>query len=214
MNKSGSETAKLFTAQFAKSYYNIGMIYDKMGQVEAASESYKKSMETCESDATNQLTKSITYKKAGTNYAVTLEKLGQRDGAVKTLDMLKDFFSTEVRVFNNLGIMQKRMGNNDQAMINYETALKADPNSFFPNYNMGVLLSQDKNSVEESLQYFNRALDAAHRQQEYLYEINVLVNISLLHEAGKNYKDAIEALEKALKIDSENAKIQEKIKQL
>ena len=83
-------------------------------------------------------------------------------------------------------------------MINYETALKVDPHSFFPNYNMGVLLAQDKNSVDESLQYFNRALDQAHRAQEYLYEINVLINISLLHEAGSNYHDAIVALQRAL----------------
>ena len=40
----GTETAKLFQAQFAKSYYNIGMIYDKIGNVQAASDSYKKSM--------------------------------------------------------------------------------------------------------------------------------------------------------------------------
>ena len=60
---------------------------------------------------------------------------------MSTLDKLKDSFGNEVRVFNNLGIMQKRMGNNDQAMINYETALKVDAQSFFPNYNMGVLLS-------------------------------------------------------------------------
>ena len=214
MDKPGSETATLFKAQFAKSHYNIGMIYDKMGHVQAACDSYKSSMDVCESDLAQQLTKSATYKKAGTNYAVTLEKLGKRDGALHTLDKLKDSFGSEVRVFNNLGIIQKRMGNNDQAMINYETALKAEPQSFFPNYNMGVLLSQDKNSVDESLAYFNRALEQAHRAQEFLYEINVLVNISLLHEASKNYQAAIETLERALLIDGKNEKILSKIKQL
>ena len=49
-NVPGTETAKLFQAQFAKSYYNIGMIYDKIGNVQAASDSYKKSMDTCEAD--------------------------------------------------------------------------------------------------------------------------------------------------------------------
>ena len=117
------------------------MIFDKMGNVQAASDSYKKSMETCEADQAQQLIKSATYKKAGTNYAVTMEKLGKREGAMQTLDKLKDSFGNEVRVFNNLGIIQKRMGNNDEAMINYETALKVDAQSFFPNYNMGVLLS-------------------------------------------------------------------------
>ena len=67
-------------------------------------------METCEADPKNQLTKSVTYKKAGTNYAVTLEKLNKRDDAVATLTNLKNAFGNEVRVFNNLGIIQKRKG--------------------------------------------------------------------------------------------------------
>ena len=48
--------------------------------------------------------KQATYKKAGTNYAVTLEKLSRREDAVTTLVTLKGQFSSEVRIFNNLGI--------------------------------------------------------------------------------------------------------------
>ena len=39
------ETRELFRAQFAKSYYNIGMIHDKQGSVQDASENYRRSME-------------------------------------------------------------------------------------------------------------------------------------------------------------------------
>lgn len=67
-------------------------------------------MTTCESDPKGQLTKSVTYKKAGTNYAVTMEKLNQREQAVTTLNNLKSTFNNEVRVYNNLGIIQKRQG--------------------------------------------------------------------------------------------------------
>ena len=73
-----SEDAKLYDVQFAKSYYNIGMIYDKMGQIQMASSSYLMAMTICRKEPQGQLIKSATYKKAGTNYAVTLEKLGQR----------------------------------------------------------------------------------------------------------------------------------------
>ena len=75
-----------------------------------ASDSYKLSMETCENDPKKQLTRSATYKKAGTNYAVTLEKLNRREDAVETLSGLKRNFVSEVRLFNNLGIIQKRKG--------------------------------------------------------------------------------------------------------
>ena len=99
------ETRELFRAQFAKSYYNIGMIYDKQGAIQQASDNYKSAIDTCEQDSKDQLVKSATYKKAGTNYAVTLEKLNKRDEAVKTLFKLKATFNNEVRIFNNLGII-------------------------------------------------------------------------------------------------------------
>ena len=99
------DSKELFRAQRAKSHYNIGMIHDKLHQFESAADSYKRAMDTCEGDPKQQLTKSITYKKAGTNYAVTLEKINKREAAIATLTALKDVFGSEVRVFNNLGII-------------------------------------------------------------------------------------------------------------
>ena len=190
------------------------MLYDKLGHVQMASESYLMAMTACRGDPQGQLTKSATYKKAGTNYAVTLEKLGQRETAVGTLSALKDTFGNEVRVYNNLGIIQKRTGDGEGALASYEAALRVDGASFFPNYNLGVLLSQEKRQPAESLVYFKRALDQAHKAQEQLYEINVLVNIALIHEGQENLPAAIEHMEKALKIDPANTKLQAKLKQL
>ena len=68
----------------------------------------------------------MTYKKAGTNYAVTLEKLSKRDEAVDTLSSLKVRFNQEIRVFNNLGIIQKRKGAVQEAEASYDAALKID----------------------------------------------------------------------------------------
>ena len=118
-------------------------------------------MVACEQDPKGQLKKQATYKKAGTNYAVTLEKLTRREDAVTTLLTLKDSFSTEVRIFNNLGIFQKRKGDKKEALESYQAALKIDAKSFFPNYNMGVLLSQDRGKMDEALTYFNCALEQA-----------------------------------------------------
>ena len=101
----GSDFAELYRAQFSKSYYNIGLVYDKMGKSSDASSNYKRAMETCEADPKDILVRSATYKKAGTNYAVTLEKLNERDEAVKTLQSIKGNFYNEIRVHNNLGII-------------------------------------------------------------------------------------------------------------
>jgi lipoprotein NlpI len=72
---------------------------------------------------------------------VTLEKLSRREDAVTVLKTMKGNFDREVRVYNNLGIIQKRKGDKAAALENYQAALEIDVKSFFPNYNMGVLLS-------------------------------------------------------------------------
>ena len=53
-----------------------------MGKTNEAADSYKKAIEKCSSDPNSKLIHSSTYKKAGTNFAVALEKLGMRDEAV------------------------------------------------------------------------------------------------------------------------------------
>ncbi len=72
---------------------------------------------------------------------MTLEKLSKREDAVAVLKTLKTTFDREVRVYNNLGIIQKRKGDKEAALESYMAALEIDVKSFFPNYNMGVLLS-------------------------------------------------------------------------
>jgi Flp pilus assembly protein TadD len=79
------------------------MINDRMGQILAANNSYKLAIEKCHEDPA--LERSQIFKKAGTNYAVTLEKLGKRKEAVRQLEKLNKVFTSEVRVFNNLGII-------------------------------------------------------------------------------------------------------------
>lgn len=153
----GDRRAEIFRAQFSKAYYNIGMIYDKMGKTKEASDSYKKSLKKCEEDPNKKLIQSATYKKAGTNYAVTLEKLGEREEAVKLLQELKVSFGNEVRVYNNLGIIQKRQGDVQLAIASYQSALQADPDSFFPNYNLAVLLAGES-QFDKALKYFDKSL--------------------------------------------------------
>jgi len=48
-----------------------------------------------------------------------------------------------------LGIIYKRNGNLDAAESNYDIALTIDSDSFFPNYNMGVLKTHSKSGKPE-----------------------------------------------------------------
>lgn len=132
------------------------MINDRLGQILTASNSYKLALEKCTGDP--NLEKSQIYKKAGTNYAVTLEKLNEREKAIKQLAKLNQVFTQEVKVYNNLGIIQKREGNLEAALDCYQRAIQIEPTSFFPNYNMGVLLSHDRVKHSESIKYLKTAL--------------------------------------------------------
>ena len=72
---------------------------------------------TCDNDPEKQLCESATRQKASTNYAVALEKLGQRDEAIAMLQRLMG--TKESRVFKNLGIIVRRSGDHEAAIKNY-----------------------------------------------------------------------------------------------
>lgn len=127
------------------------MIYDRLGDIQKASLFYKKAIDKCEEpspaglDPTENHKSQPYYLKALTNYSVALEKLGRREEALKLLDgKAKRQFGQEIRVYNNLGIIQKRTGNAQEAEASYLAALEIDPESFFPNYNLGVLKAMTK----------------------------------------------------------------------
>jgi tetratricopeptide (TPR) repeat protein len=170
----------------------------------------------CEEDPSQQSLQQGYYMKAVTNYAVTLEKLGKRHDAIAILNKLKDQFREEIRIFNNLGIIQKRQGNNREAEESYLSALQIDSQSFFPNYNMGVFKASlgGPDNDKQAVIFFNKALELARANKEEVYEINVLVNLGLVYERLSALAEAMGCLEAALQIDPSNTKIAHKLAQL
>jgi tetratricopeptide (TPR) repeat protein len=93
------------------------------------------------------------------------------------------------RVYNNLGILQKRKGNLGEALASYQAALDIDPESFFPTYNIGVLKAHMKDS--SAIEYFKQALMLAKSTNETTFQINVHLNLSLLFERCNDLNSAI-----------------------
>ena len=137
-----------YSAQVGKSLYNLGMIYDRLGEIAKASEFYKQCLEQCEGEGEVGVY-STQYRKAVTNYGVTLEKLGRREEATEVIRRNKE--NGDVRAMNNMGIIEKRKGNNGEAEGCYLEALKMDKDNFFPNYNLGVLKFSDPSLDPETL---------------------------------------------------------------
>lgn len=113
-----------------------------------------------------------------------------------------------------MGILYKRQGDGAKALDQYKSALKCDKKNFFPNYNMGVLLSLDKGRHQESIMHLKIAAEQANKEKMKLYELNALINLALIEEVGKAYEDALTHMERALQLDPENEKISEKIEAL
>lgn len=111
---------------------------------------------------------------------MTLEKLQCRWEAIELLEKIKNTFCNEVRVYNNLGIIYKRDDDLSSAMKNYKAAIQVDPKSFFPNYNLAVMLAPDPANREMALKYFTPALKQAQKAGENLYEMNVLLSMAML----------------------------------
>ena len=73
-------------------------------------------------------------------------------------------------------------------------AISVEPNSFFPNYNMAVMLAEDNLSVPEALKHYETALKHAKKAKESLYEMNVLLSMAVLYEQTQDYDSAYSAL--------------------
>ena len=99
----------------------------------------------------------ILYKRAATNYAVALEKLGKRKESLTLMEDLQKEFGYEVRLCNNRGIVQKRKGEVREAIKSYKNALTADSESFLANFNLAILLAQI-GEFHDAICYFERIL--------------------------------------------------------
>ena len=71
---------------------------------------------------------------------------------------------------------------------------------------MGVLKAHMKDH-EAAFNYFTKALELARQAKEEVYETNVLINLAMVNERLKKYKDAVENLESVVRLQPANTKI-------
>ena len=64
-----------------------------------------------------------------------------REEAINLLEQLKSEFKSETKLYNNLGVLNTRNNETEQAYCNYSEALVLQPDSFFANYNLAVLVA-------------------------------------------------------------------------
>jgi len=97
-----------------------------------------------------------------------------------------------VRPYNNLGQAHDKVGNYNEAILEFEQALKINPNYFFGLNNLGNIYGKQK-KYEEAIKYFKKALNQKSDYSPAYYNIARAYHLTgKKHEAAKAYKKAIQ----------------------
>lgn len=146
-----SEIKLIFKNQFQKAYFNIGIIYDRMGDIDEASHWYEKAVEkgiglneqSPLSTIANELDWGLVFVsekpthctvKAACNLSVCYEKMGNREVAMEILHGMKSKLTSQNSLMsefaiyleglaNNLGVIQRRNGQIKEAEESYKLAI-------------------------------------------------------------------------------------------
>ena len=95
---------------------------------------------------------------------------------------------------NNLGIILKRQGLYEEAIGEYEKAIKEDPNYSSPYFNLG-LLYMERGENKKAIEYLNKAIQAnpklikAHQKLAELYSASDSPDKAMHHK--KKTKEAV-----------------------
>lgn len=122
----------------AKAYGMLGVVYKAQGELELAKQNFKKSlkMDPTASDVRN-------------NYGVLLFEEGDYTGAQKEfLKVTEDVYYTQrSRAFENLGIVDLRLNNEEGAKAHFERALRLDHNLPVATFELAEILFDARDYV-------------------------------------------------------------------
>ena len=121
---------------FVKAYEAMARAYKAMGELEKAEE----------------------YMQTAAEIYMDTDKLGS---AEELLNELLESGSNSLNVFNTLGVLHRKKGNTEQALRQYQKALKVHPDEPYIYYNIGRLYLDTKDT-KNAKAYFQAALDKDH----------------------------------------------------
>ena len=98
-----------------------------------------------------------------------------------------------IRPYNNVGEAYDKLGKYDEAIIEFESALKIDPNYFFGLNNLGNIYGKQR-KLPEAIRYFERALEQKPDYSPAHYNIARAFHLTgKRQEAAESYRKAIKS---------------------
>jgi tetratricopeptide (TPR) repeat protein len=115
----------------------------------------------------------LCYEAAESRGNPTLNVIRTCDEAMRA-DALSDY--DRVATLVNRGILKARLGNLDEAIVDYDAALRRDPNEAEAYLNKGFALLHLENSAQEARPMFDSALAKKTRRPELAYYGRAVAN--------------------------------------
>lgn len=174
----------------ADSLVKLGAAFQAKGKHGDAISKYKEAINLQPQNAT-----------AHYNLGVTLSLVGQIEAAIPHYRKAIEFRQTTSSEINlgkalvNLGKALRNTGKTEEAVRNYEKALKLDTNSVEAHYSLALALVAQK-KVESAVQHFLQVLE---RDPEHV-DAHVNLGVSLVSQRGR-LQEAIDHFRLALEID-------------
>ena len=171
-------------------YANVGLAYQKQDRYAEAIPYHLKAMELSGLTALTVNSLALAYRGAGQyDKAIEMFKKGISLCPGKCTDL-----------YNNLGAVLDHIGRDDEAIGNYLHVIKTDPQ--FPNayFNLGLIYAR-KGEFEKTKEQV-RVLESL---RQFKYAAMIINAAGSAYFEKKQYEKALEAFQKAIKIDPEGA---------
>lgn len=178
---------------FADAYYNRGMVYQQLERLEEALANFEKAQQLDENFP------AAVYKKIEVR-----QSLNQLDQAELEAQALVKKYPDSARFHRIYGDVLLTKSNLNQALAQYQWALKLQPNLVEARINEGVVF-QEMDALDEAEKSFRLAL-ASGQFKDLIYN-----NLGYIEIQRKQYALALDWVKKALALDPKNALYQKNL---
>lgn len=153
MGMSDSDLISMYNSQILKnprdgnSYYQLGLIYQKKGQYNAAIDNYTRAISVAPDSANALYNRGLCY-----------EKRLEHDNAIKDYDAAIKIKGDDPRIYNARGLAQVEKKNLVAAESDYQKAITIDPGYSQAYFNRGTLYERQK-KYKEAVEEYSKAIE-------------------------------------------------------
>ncbi len=168
-------------------YYNLGLIYEQLGENEVAQKNYKKSVKVDPS-----------FFHSYNNLGILFQKQGEKEKAIENFKKVIETNSQYINAYNNLGLVYSSLGQYKEAINNFIKTLELDKNNSVAKKSLIYLITYYSTNNNHPLIIANNNLKQI--QKKFIFKDLLKINslsyiLKESYKIMKNYDDNFESFE-------------------